>query len=89
MSSRSNRIQKLLQRPPSMWFSEFQEILVDFGFVLIRTQGSHHFYRKSGVGQMSVPTKGGKMVAGVYLDQFRRLMNLDGLTLDEIEELLD
>jgi predicted RNA binding protein YcfA (HicA-like mRNA interferase family) len=71
-----------------MRFSEFEEILEDFGFVLIRTQGSHHFYRKSGVGQMSVPTKGGKMVAGVYLDQFRKLMNLDDLTLDEVLEML-
>jgi hypothetical protein len=44
MSKRDKRLQKIRQNPKSVTFDELKQVLEDFGFVQVRTSGSHHTF---------------------------------------------
>lgn len=85
MRRRRKRIEKILQRPTRMRFSEVRAILEEFGMVCMRSKGSHFWFQKTGLGQIAVPKDGGKWVEHVYLDQVCALLKLDELDLDELD----
>jgi predicted RNA binding protein YcfA (HicA-like mRNA interferase family) len=68
-------IDKMKRRPPDMDFSEVQTVLEAHGYSLSATGSSHNVFRKGG-SHISVPTKGGRKVARVYLDQIIDLLGL-------------
>jgi predicted RNA binding protein YcfA (HicA-like mRNA interferase family) len=44
MTKRDKRLQKLRQNPKQVSFDEIKQILEDYGFIEVRTQGSHHTF---------------------------------------------
>ncbi|HRF95332.1 MAG TPA: type II toxin-antitoxin system HicA family toxin [Aggregatilineales bacterium] len=44
MSKRQKRLQKLRQNPKNVSFDELRVVLEDFGFELVRSNGSHHSF---------------------------------------------
>lgn len=88
MSRRRKRVEKLLQRPTRMRFDEVVQVLEDFGLRRRRETGSHVWFAKTGLGQISVPKNQGRWVEHVYLDQVCRLLKLDELDLDHLDEML-
>jgi predicted RNA binding protein YcfA (HicA-like mRNA interferase family) len=71
-----------------MLFSEVERVLLDFGFRVRRTSGSHVWFSKPGVGNIAIPTKSGRYAKRVYLEQVCTLLDLDRLNLDKLDELL-
>ena len=55
-----------------MRFSEVRKLLEAKGYFLHRTTGSHHIFRKPGVGRYTVPVHHGK-VKPVYVKQIEKL----------------
>lgn len=88
MSRRRKRIEKMLVRPTRMGFAEVEQVLKDFGWEAKRTRGSHVWFSKPDGPQTSIPTKGGRWVEHVYLDKLCRLLNLDEIDLDHLDEVL-
>ena len=72
-----------------MTFAEVEQILEDFGFRRRGTRGSHNWFHRKGVGQISIPTKGGRWVRQEYLDEVCALLNLDAIGLDQLDALLE
>lgn len=85
MSRRRKRVEKILRRPTRMTFAEVEKILEDFGMQLYRTKGSHSWFKGAGIGQICVPKAGGRWVEEVYLDEVCRLLKLDEIDLDELD----
>lgn len=44
MTKRDKRLKKLRQNPKDASFEEIKQILEDFGFIHVRTSGSHHTF---------------------------------------------
>ncbi|MDX2075533.1 MAG: type II toxin-antitoxin system HicA family toxin [bacterium] len=44
MTKRDKRLKKLRQNPKDVSFDEIKQILEDFGFIHVRTSGSHHTF---------------------------------------------
>jgi len=88
VSRRRKRIEKMLQRPTRMRFDEVEHVLMDFGWVAQRTKGSHVFFAKPGGPRHPIPKAGGQWVEHVYLDKLCRLLGLDALDLDNLDEVL-
>ncbi len=44
MSKRAKRLQRLRQNPRNVAFRDLQAVLEDYGFVLDRSDGSHHSF---------------------------------------------
>lgn len=42
MTKRDKRLQKLRQNPRQVSFEEIKQVLEDYGYIHVRTQGSHH-----------------------------------------------
>lgn len=71
-----------------MSFAEVSKILEDFGMQCVRSSGSHFWFRKKGVGQISIPKRGGRWVEYVYLEEVCALLKLDELDLDQLDKTL-
>lgn len=84
MSGRRRRVEKILQRPARMRFQEVEAILLDFGYELRRTQGSHCWFDQPGVGRFSIPKDDGRWVKRLYLDRICQILKLDELNLDDL-----
>lgn len=75
----------LRARPAQMSFDELVTILTgDVDFVLRRTTGSHHTFKSPTLGQIHVPTVGGRMIKGVYLDRVCEVLGLDEADADPV-----
>jgi predicted RNA binding protein YcfA (HicA-like mRNA interferase family) len=68
-----------------MTFAEVEQILRDFGMHPVRTKGSHPWFKGAGIGQIPIPKAGGRWVEEVYLDDICRLLKLDELDLNELD----
>lgn len=44
MTKRDKRLKKLRQNPKDVSFDELKQVLEDFGFVHVRSSGSHHTF---------------------------------------------
>jgi len=75
MSQRAKLLERLRNNPNDVAFSDLTTALEGLGFPLIRTTGSHHFYRVGG-RTVGVPRHGSKVKAYIVrqtlgvLDEF-------------------
>jgi predicted RNA binding protein YcfA (HicA-like mRNA interferase family) len=77
MGKRDDLIRRLCARPPEARFSDVRQLLEIEGFTLNRTKGSHNSFVKSGELPIVVPTKQGRTVSRVYLDDICKQLGLD------------
>jgi predicted RNA binding protein YcfA (HicA-like mRNA interferase family) len=74
----------LLANPrAAMRFRDFQRLLVAFGFVHVRTRGSHHAYHHSVPNQTLVVQPRGKDAKPYQVEQFLAMVEAFDLTLEE------
>ncbi|NJL22676.1 MAG: type II toxin-antitoxin system HicA family toxin [Leptolyngbyaceae cyanobacterium SM1_3_5] len=69
-------VERFLSEPPEVRFEEVRSVLEAFGFVEVRSSGSHHTFRNSSGQIIVVPKSGGKMVKRTYVKEIVRLLNL-------------
>ena len=60
-------IQQFLNNPPEVRFEDVRYSLEAFGFVEIRSRGSHHSFRNESGQKVVIPKKGGQKVKGIYV----------------------
>ena len=80
-------IQQFLNYPPEVRFEDVRYLLEAFGFVEIRSKGSHHSFRNEIGQKVVIPKKGGQKVKGIYVKLIVDLLDL--ATPDEIEPVRD
>jgi predicted RNA binding protein YcfA (HicA-like mRNA interferase family) len=74
---------RLLSSRTSMRFSDFQRVLVAFGFTLDRINGSHHQYKHPlATRPLSIQPKG-NMAKPYQVDQFLDIVEEFGLKIGE------
>ena len=76
MSRTEKLVQKLLQFPKTMRFSEVKRILGYHGYEEVRVAGSHHIFQKAGTTLINVPTIRGREVKVEYLKAIAADLNL-------------
>ena len=77
MSKLNKLIQKFLARPAEVRFEDVSYILDAFGYVEVRSRGSHHSFENMEGNVIVIPKKGGKLVKRTYIEQIIRLLNLE------------
>jgi predicted RNA binding protein YcfA (HicA-like mRNA interferase family) len=80
-------IQQFLNHPPEVRFEDVRYLLEAFGFVEIRSRGSHHSFRNEIGQKIVIPKKGGQKVKGVYVKLIVDL--LDIAAPDQITPAID
>jgi predicted RNA binding protein YcfA (HicA-like mRNA interferase family) len=74
----------LLANPrATMAFRDFQRLLVAFGFVHVRTRGSHHAYHQSVANKTLIVQPRGKDAKPYQVEQFLAMVEAFDLTLEE------
>ncbi|MEA5535391.1 type II toxin-antitoxin system HicA family toxin [Crocosphaera sp. XPORK-15E] len=73
----SKLIQKLLSHPPEARFEDVRYVLESFGYVEIRSRGSHHAFENHAGDLIIIPKKGGKKVKRTYLEEIIKLLDLE------------
>lgn len=66
MSKREKLRQKLKNNPNSVNFNDLRTLLTNFGFMLIRTSGSHHLFQYDDgtqIKSVTIPVHGNKVKA--------------------------
>ena len=76
MSRTDKLVQKLLQFPKTMRFSEVEFVLESRGYTLARTKGSHNIFKKPGSPRIEVPTINGRDVKVEYLKDVAAMLGL-------------
>ena len=79
MSKLKKLIQKILARPPEVRFDDLCYILESFGYVEIRSKGSHHSFENPQGNVIVIPKKGGKLVKRTYIEKIIQLLDLENL----------
>jgi predicted RNA binding protein YcfA (HicA-like mRNA interferase family) len=69
-------IQQFLNYPPEVRFEDVRYLLEAFGFVEIRSRGSHHSFRNEIGQKVVIPKKGGQKVKGIYVRLIVDLLDL-------------
>jgi predicted RNA binding protein YcfA (HicA-like mRNA interferase family) len=87
MSKLKKLIRQFLERPPEVRFEDVRYLLTAFGFIEVRSKGSHHSFRNAEGKIITVPKKGGQKVKGVYVQLIVKLINLNPSNEDsEVED---
>jgi predicted RNA binding protein YcfA (HicA-like mRNA interferase family) len=69
-------IQQFLNHSPEVRFEDVWYLLEAFGFVEIRSRGSHHSFRNEIGQKVVIPKKGGQKVKGIYVKLIVELLDL-------------
>ncbi|MDJ0599519.1 MAG: type II toxin-antitoxin system HicA family toxin [Crocosphaera sp.] len=77
MGKLSKLIQKFLSRPPEVRFDDVRYVLEAFGYVEIRSRGSHHAFENDAGDVIIIPKKGGKKVKRTYVEEIIKLLDLE------------
>ena len=77
MSKLNKLIQKFLARPGEVRFEDVSYILKAFGYVEVRSRGSHHSFENMEGNVIVIPKKGGKLVKRTYIEQIITLLDLE------------
>ena len=77
MSKLDKLIQKFLAHPAEVRFEDVSYILEAFGYVEVRSRGSHHSFENAEGNVIVIPKKGGKLVKRTYVEQIIRPLNLE------------
>lgn len=71
-------VKRFLSEPPEVRFEEARYLLEAFGFVEVRSKGSHHIFRHPDKRmQITIPKSGGKRVKKPYVKEIVRLLKLE------------
>lgn len=60
MTKKEKRLKRIQQNPKSVSSEALQQVLIDYGFILLRSSGSHHFFEcvvEERVWQLTIPFK--------------------------------
>jgi predicted RNA binding protein YcfA (HicA-like mRNA interferase family) len=75
------KLEKLLLKfralPPEIRFTEVAWLLEQYGYIEVRSKGSHHHFRHGTGKIISVPKTKGKMVKLTYLKLILNLLELE------------
>ncbi len=63
--------------PPEIRFTDVAWLLMQHGFLEVRSKGSHHHFRNETGKIISVPKTKGKMVKLTYVKQILNLLELE------------
>jgi hypothetical protein len=76
-------LQQILSGTKSIRFNEFKKLVEAFGFILDRTRGSHHIFKKDGVTEfINVQNYNGE-AKRYQIKQFLDIVEKYGLSLKE------
>lgn len=81
--SRKHKLYQRLIAGKSLTFSDFCRVIEAFGFVLDRTNGSHHIYVHHGVVEQLNVQPVGKDAKPYQIRQFLRIVETNRLSLDD------
>lgn len=89
MTKRDKRLQKLHQNPKNVSFEDLESVMLDYGFELLRSSGSHHSFRINIQGKyhlLVVPHS--RPVKTVYVREALKLIELfiDAQSQEESED---
>ena len=73
MSSKKT-LKQILSGSKNIRFSEFQNLLESFGFVLDRINGSHHIYKKNGINELINIQNVNGQIKPYQVNQFLKLV---------------
>jgi predicted RNA binding protein YcfA (HicA-like mRNA interferase family) len=77
MGKLSKIIRKFLAHPPEVRFEEVEYLLKEFGYIEIRSKGSHHTFENTDGDVIVIPKKGGKTVKRTYAEKLIKLLDLE------------
>jgi predicted RNA binding protein YcfA (HicA-like mRNA interferase family) len=69
-------IQKFLNNPPETRFEDVRYLLEAFGYIEVRSKGSHHIFRNESGQKVVISKKGGQKVKGIYVKSIVELLDL-------------
>lgn len=81
--SQKHKLYQRLIAGKSLTFREFCRLIEAFGFVLDRTNGSHHIYLRPGVAEQINVQPVGKAAKPYQIRQFLAIVETYRLTLDD------
>jgi len=70
-------VDRLLADPPEALFAEIRMLLAAFGFVEVRSRGSHHIFRDRRGRMLVLPKLGGRKVKRTYVRRIVELLELE------------
>ena len=77
MSRRDKLVERALQRPTAMRFSEIRRLVEMHGWEMAKPKGSSHFvFKKAGQFPITIPVHN-ERVEDVYIDQICKRLGLD------------
>jgi predicted RNA binding protein YcfA (HicA-like mRNA interferase family) len=76
MSKLEKLIASLLGDSSDHSFADLKKVLLAFGFIEVRSKGSHHVFRHEDGRNQVIPKKHGKKVRKVYVDDAIESLNL-------------
>jgi predicted RNA binding protein YcfA (HicA-like mRNA interferase family) len=85
-------IQEFLNNPPEVRFEDVRYLLEAFGFIEVRSRGSHHSFRNESGQKVVIPKKSGQKVKGIYVKLIVNLLDLaapDGIAPAIEDEIPD
>lgn len=78
MSKLEKLVASLLSETNDHSFSDLEKVLLAFGFVEVRSRGSHHVFQDDeGRKPISIPKKGGKKVKKTYVKRVVQILKLE------------
>ncbi|MBE9202770.1 type II toxin-antitoxin system HicA family toxin [Synechocystis salina LEGE 06099] len=77
MGKLSKIIRKFLTHPPEVRFEEVEYLLKEFGYIQIRSKGSHHTFENADGDVIVIPKKGGKIAKRTYAEKLIKLLDLE------------
>lgn len=77
MSKLGKLVNSFLTHPPEARFEDVRYVLEAFGFMNVRSKGSHHAFENEQGELIVIPKKGGQKVKRVYIQRLVELLNLE------------
>lgn len=79
-------VERFLSEPTEVRFEEARYLLEAFGFIGVRSKGSHHTFRNDRGQVQVIPKTSGQKVKRTYVKQIVRLLNLKEWYADQTDK---
>lgn len=73
----SKLVNGFLTHPPEARFGDVLYVMEAFGFIEVRSKGSHHAFENQQGEVIVIPKKGGQKVKRIYIQRLVELLNLE------------
>jgi predicted RNA binding protein YcfA (HicA-like mRNA interferase family) len=77
MSKFEKLVLSFLTEPTEVSFADARKLLNSFDFEEDGVSGSHHIFRHPDGHMISIPTKGGQKVKGIYIKKINQILKLE------------